>query len=127
MSEGFSITCGMCGQSTDLDAATKNLPMDHFRCVHCKREFRRVHQPAQRLLSGFVMPGHIRIEVVGDSADLNWRLYDGSKLSAPPLGRTLMIHREGTTGPFLRLFQHALDIHTQMIPGDKWALTPEGR
>ena len=83
-------------------------------------------QPPQRLLSGFVMPGHIRIEVVGDSASLKWRLYDGTHLNRPPLGRTLMIHREGAPGPFLRLLQHPSDIHTQLIPGDKWALTPEG-
>jgi hypothetical protein len=126
MSEGFSITCGMCGKSTDLDAATKNLPLAHFRCVHCQREFRRVHQPAQRLLSGFVMPGHIVIEEIRQDEKLKWHLFDGTRLTAPPLRKTFIVHRNGTVCPFSGSLNTYEEIQAHMCPGDKWALIPEG-
>lgn len=60
----IGITCGFCGQSTDFGQATVNQPPDQFRCGYCGRVFRRVHGHPQRLPSGFVVPGEIRIEEV---------------------------------------------------------------
>jgi hypothetical protein len=125
MSAGFAITCGMCGQSTDLDTATKGLPMDHFRCAHCKRQFRRAHQPPQRLLSGFVMPGHIVIEEIRPDEPLTWRLYDGSRLTAPPLGKFFLVQRNGWVCPFSSFLTTYEKIPAHIAPGDKWALIQE--
>ncbi len=64
MTSMITITCAHCGATTDFDAATDGLPMDHFRCVACARVWKRCHGKPKRLDDGFVLPGSVTIKEV---------------------------------------------------------------
>jgi len=64
------MTCGKCGEESDLFEACKNglgfdLPKDTYRCPHCKHTFKLViTKPAEMTEYGFVMPPEKEIQTV---------------------------------------------------------------
>lgn len=58
-----TITCPTCQGSTPLDAMPRELPVDHFECMHCRTIIVRRHGRPEVYPSGFVMPGKVSVEV----------------------------------------------------------------
>jgi hypothetical protein len=71
------------------------------------------------------MPGHIVIEEIRPDEPLTWRLYDGSRLTAPPLGKFFLVQRNGWVCPFSSFLTTYEKIPAHIAPGDKWALIQE--
>lgn len=68
--EDPQITCGVCGESSDMwdachDENGESLDPDHFRCPVCGCRFYRHHNEGRILGSGFYLPGEIEIRKEG--------------------------------------------------------------
>jgi hypothetical protein len=75
MTYGITITCAHCGAATDFDAASQDMPMDHFRCTGCNRVWKRCHgKPVLCEAGGFWLPGSVTIKEVQPRVQVTQRV-----------------------------------------------------